>query len=279
MELVRKLFAEKDFKGACQSYGEFLCSFCNQIVKRHLGNGKRDKSCGCARFKLSAKNRTGKKRTIEQREKMSISQKGKRRKPQTQETIEKRVQKLKGKKRTEEQRQRISASQKGKKRTEEYKQKMSNILKGTRLGIENPMFGKQVSKEIRQKISIANKGKKLSEEHRQKIKENHADFSLENAPNWQGGISFEPYTLEFNKEKKQQVLERDNYKCQDPNCDGNHKKLHIHHIDYDKKNNSLENLITLCSSCHSKTNGKKKRHYFTEFYQNIMIGKLMECLL
>ena len=101
----------------------------------------------------------------------------------------------------------------------------------------------------------------------------------EGSPNWQNGISFEPYSPEFNKEKKVQVLERDNYECQNPNCNHLSEGLDVHHIDYDKKNNSLENLTILCKSCHAKTNGKNNRQYWTEFYQNIMVNKIMDCLL
>ena len=28
----------------------------------------------------------------------------------------------------------------------------------------------------------------------------------------------------------------------------------VHHIDYDKKNNDVDNLVTLCTPCHTKTN-------------------------
>jgi 5-methylcytosine-specific restriction endonuclease McrA len=34
--------------------------------------------------------------------------------------------------------------------------------------------------------------------------------------------------------------------------------IHIHHIDYDKKNIKIENLISLCQSCHMKTNYNRK---------------------
>ena len=135
---------------------------------------------------------------------------------------------------------------------------------------------KYPTEEARQKMSKARKGRILSEETRQKI--GKAKLG-ENNPNWQNGKSFEPYGLEFNKKLKQQVLERDNYECLNPNCEHLSEGLDCHHIDYDKKNNNLENLIILCDSCHTKTNDKKKRQYWIEFYQNIMINRIIDCLL
>ena len=44
------------------------------------------------------------------------------------------------------------------------------------------------------------------------------------------------------------VLKRDNYVCR--KC-GSTKRLSIHHIDWNKENNSESNLVVLCSSCHS----------------------------
>ncbi len=135
-----------------------------------------------------------------------------------------------------------------------------------RFGEDNPMYGKKQTKDSKKKNSESNKGKQSGE--------NNPMYGIhrfgEQSPNRNGGTSFEPYSPEFNKQKKKQVLERDNYTCQDPNCKHISDKLDIHHIDYDKKNNSPENLITLCASCHTKTNGKNNRLYYIEFYQNIM---------
>ena len=36
------------------SFGIFLCPYCNKEVEKQLGNGKRDKSCGCVYSKLIA---------------------------------------------------------------------------------------------------------------------------------------------------------------------------------------------------------------------------------
>ncbi len=78
----------------------------------------------------------------------------------------------------------------------------------------------------------------------------------EETPNWRGGASFEPYGLEFNDKLKERIRERDNYTCQECKMhqDELGYKLPIHHIDYDKQNNLMDNLIALCRSCHAQTN-------------------------
>lgn len=78
--------------------------------------------------------------------------------------------------------------------------------------------------------------------------------------NWQGGKSFEPYGLDFNKSLKDKIRKRDKYTCQE--CGKKQKelgyKLSIHHINYNKKNNQEKNLISLCRQCHIKTNFNRK---------------------
>ena len=188
----------------------------------------------------------------------------------------------KGKSKTEEHRYKLSKANQGKKQTEETKQKIREKRKFfifteevrqkmsiSKIGENNPMYGK--SGELSPTY-----GRKHSEEDRQRISDALIGlFKGKNHPNWNNGSSFEPYSPEFNKQKKQQVLERDNYTCQCPDCKHETNLLDIHHIDYNKKNNNLENLITLCDSCHAKTNGKKLRKYFTNYYQTIMLDILV----
>ncbi len=169
----------------------------------------------------------------------------------------------KGLKFTEEHRNNISKANKGKKRTDEQRKNISEFRKG-----------RKHSEETRIKQSKASKGKRKSEEHRINLsKAKKGKYVRELSSQWQGGISFLPYPPEFNKELKQFILERDNYTCQCPNCKNNFNYLIIHHIDYDKKNNNLENLITLCNRCHSETVGKNNRQYWIVYYQNIMRSK------
>ncbi len=95
----------------------------------------------------------------------------------------------------------------------------------------------------------------------------------ENAPNWHGGKSFEPYTTEFNEDLKEQIRERDNYTCQLCGTPQNGTALAVHHIDYMKQNCHPNNLISLCPSpsnshCHIKTN--RNREYWTEHFNNLL---------
>ena len=97
-------------------------------------------------------------------------------------------------------------------------------------------------------------------------------YSGVNSWNWKGGIACEPYCpVWLDKEFKNSILERDNYKCQNPDCWGTSKKLTGHHIDYNKKNCDPSNVITLCQSCNSRAN--KNREYWTKFYREIMNKK------
>lgn len=154
-------------------------------------------------------------------------------------------------------------------------------------GKSHPFYGKHHTEEslskIREKRKLQPtpmKGRKLTEDHMRKIKEakkgfHHSKETREilsiknkgrNHPQWLGGISFEEYGIEFNKELKIYIKNRDLNVCQTPNC-MNIENLCIHHIDSNKKNNNPENLITLCNSCHSKTNFN--RPYWVEYYKEI----------
>ena len=115
-------------------------------------------------------------------------------------------------------------------------------------------------------------GRKLSKEHCLKISINTKKrLSIsENNPNWQGGLSFQEYPKEFTNEFKLKIRQRDNYECQ--NCSMTEEEslivwgevLHVHHIDYNKKNCNEENLVTACRSCNIRANYNRK--YWKEYY-------------
>jgi len=203
----------------------------------------------------------GKYPTEETKQKLSIAKLGKKHpqygKHRTEEVKEKlRLANL-GKHLTQETKEKISLSQLGKKYTDESRDKM-------RLS----QLGKHHTKQTIERMRTAHLKENLSDETLRKMSESQkGKYVGENNPNWKGGISFEPYAPEFNKQLKELIRQRDGYKCQlcgMPECE-NIRKLDIHHIDYIKKNCLPDNLIALCNSCNAKVNFN--RDYWTEYFK------------
>lgn len=153
------------------------------------------------------------------------------------------------------------AAGKGRSLSAETKKKMSDAKKeywskpenrAAFSGPNNHFYGKKHKPEsieiMKQKLSIA--------------------LSGENNPQWRGGLSLEPYGVGFTRTLKRHIKERDNYTCQI--CGALWKELdtplYVHHIDYDKTNHCMENLVTLCSHCHGKT--VHDREYWIAFFED-----------
>jgi 5-methylcytosine-specific restriction endonuclease McrA len=59
----------------------------------------------------------------------------------------------------------------------------------------------------------------------------------------------------FDKTTKRQVKIRDGYNCQECSLNFSGSKsrnLDVHHVDHNKYNNNLENLVSLCKKCHTQ---------------------------
>lgn len=135
------------------------------------------------------------------------------------------------------------------------------IICNKKIGITSALYGSHKCAHCSQT------SKKLSEEHKLKVCKNLHRGKGKNSSNWRGGKSFEKYGVLFNKQLKERIRVRDNFICQlckTPELEFN-IRLSIHHIDYDKKNCNENNLISLCNSCHQKTNSNQM--YWTNFFQ------------
>ena len=182
---------------------------------------------------------------------------------------------------------------KGKKHTDETKEKMREAWKHRIVPKTRPKeICEKISKSLVGHYSIF-KGKTyeeiFGEEKARQLRIQRRDKILdynkmlrdkgENHPCWKEGKSFEPYSKDFNKKLKFLVRERDNFTCQ--LCGKTEDEItfpfNIHHIDYNKKNSSLKNLITLCVVCHSKT--LANREFWQEHLLKIAINEVKLCVL
>jgi len=112
-------------------------------------------------------------------------------------------------------------------------------------GVNHPLYGKRHSKKSKKKMSIS------------------------------AGGTGNPYETNKYPEKfykiRDLIRNRDLCKCKKCNKNKDYRKLDVHHIDYNKENNKMENLITLCQTCHIKTNWN--RDYWYAYFTYIMENK------
>jgi len=203
-------------------------------------------------------------------------------------------------KRTKEHREKLSKIFSGKgnpfygrKHTEEAKKKMSEVHKGKipwNKGLKGIHFSPRTEIKKGQHLSLKTeikkrqhlspetefkkghtpwiKGKKMSLEFRRYLSKVHKGIQAkEKHPNWKGGLD------KYNKDRlkglewrivREKVLIRDKYSCQ--KC-GRRDNLVVHHKK-DPEDNSLNNLITLCVSCHTKLHWELFKKYKKQ-YKNV----------
>jgi hypothetical protein len=175
---------------------------------------------------------------------------------------------------SEDTRLRISRGNTGKHPSEETKQKMSLAHMGrqspnkgkpltpeTKAKISGALVGRMRGPAFREKIIISNTGRFCSVETRAKLSEAKRG---ENAPNWKGGISFEPYCPKFNTDLRRRIRAFFDYRCMF--C-GKHEndcktKLAVHHVTYNKEmccDGKPVQFATLCKRHHGMTNTNRDR--------------------
>jgi len=148
------------------------------------------------------------------------------------------------------------------------------------------------SEKTKKQMSIDRKGKntwsknrKLSPEHKEKLLDGRKGLSpIPKGTPWsevrrKAQPTKKPYKMngkEYDpnwREIRREIYIRDKGKCRECGIkttnqnDGKYKTtIQCHHIDFNIKNNSDKNLITLCASCHGKTRFKKID--WIKYYQN-----------
>lgn len=152
-------------------------------------------------------------------------------------------------------------------------------IRKSKLGNKNPMFGKHHTDEHNKKIGESNKGKTkdekngmfgkkawnsgLTKETDSRVKNISEKKKGENHPSWNPNRNqvYAPYNGDFFTNAPK-VRKWSNYICQ--LCFKPGKT--VHHIDENKRNGKLENLVNLCKGCNTKL-AHKNKGIWTIFYQ------------
>jgi hypothetical protein len=138
------------------------------------------------------------------------------------------------------------------------------------VGKKNSLKSTLASKKAGKIMAMSNIGRK----HSQEFKDFRRDlWKGPKNPLWNGGTSLETYSNDWTDTLRESIRERDGYICQEcgihqEELGGFFKQLDIHHIDYDKYNTDVNNLISLCRGCHAKTNSNRdywKRHFYASY--------------
>ena len=101
---------------------------------------------------------------------------------------------------------------------------------------------------------------RIKEKHLARLFDTHYDIEAERRAEEQG------YSKEWTWKLKLEIRLRDCHTCFICGHRGTNETLHVHHIDYNKKNCSQDNLITLCIGCHMQTNFK--RTYWIKYFND-----------
>jgi len=226
----------------------------SESTKRHLSEVIKKKYADDPTYRQRvSEGHKGHKATEETRRKMSASQKA--RGPRSDITREKMAKSKTGTQHSEKTKNMISEKLKQMWKDPEFRR--LHPIRCTRKGMKN-------TEEHNRKISEANKNRAFTQEHKTNLSESHIGIMiLEKHPNWQGGKSFEPYSMDWTRTLKQAIRERDNHTCRLCGKPGKD----VHHIDYNKKHCDPKNLITLCRSCHMKTG--VNRDLWTKYFNNL----------
>lgn len=167
--------------------------------------------------------------------------------PHRKESIEKMRQRQSNKTLSETHKKNIGVSLK-----QSEKAKEANLnRRGTRTGKDNHMFGKHLPDWQRENLC----------EYR------YGGF-------WYGNVSYpEIYCELWTAELRERCRAYFGYICFECGTPQGKRKLHVHHVNYDKKtccNGSRRLLVPLCNSCHIKSN--TNRQYWTDHFTEMIDG-------
>lgn len=145
---------------------------------------------------------------------------------------------------------------------------MKQIIKKRKQTLKN---NPQIMKNIARKCSKTKNSKRwqntIGQDFRKKISAIQQGIDIKD---WKGFISKEPYDEKWTNKFKRIIRKRDNQICM--LCKIHREKLKealsIHHINYNKKLTVLQNCVSLCRNCHTKTRVNKE--HWIKFFQSLL---------
>lgn len=166
---------------------------------------------------------------------------------------------------------------KGKKMSAEFCRKNSE----SNMGRISPRKGVKLSEETKKRISVGISktliGNTRTKDKPWSLNRRNAQVARNGKPYRRKPISNCKPLIKNGKEYhpiwneiRKVVYKRDGWICQEcgQHC---HSNIACHHIDYDTQNSDMSNLITLCSSCHAKTNFKRV-NWIVRYLNKILKG-------
>jgi len=222
----------------------------------------------------------GYKQTEEHKKKIGLANKGRNKGKhfsQSTEFKKGQVSPRKGIKLSQKEKNHLSKFRKGKTYEEIYgkeKAKKQRKIISSFMKKNHPLKGKYHSEKTKRKMSLAKVGlisnmKGRTHKELSKIKMSATKLGVK-IQEWKG-YSREPYDQSWNSKFRNAIRKRDNQICM--LCKIHREKLNqalsIHHINYDKKLTIPQNCISLCISCHSKTNMNRK--HWIKFFQSLLV--------
>ncbi len=118
-------------------------------------------------------------------------------------------------------------------------------------------------------------GKQLPRLGHKRCRDCHSKYNVgEVNPAYIHGECKRKYSNEFKKIRKD-VIERDGHQCRICKVPDKEmsRSLSVHHIDYDKDNNNINNLVSLCCFCHVSTN--RNRDYWQIILQSMIKERVL----
>jgi len=103
-----------------------------------------------------------------------------------------------------------------------------------------------------------------------------AKLTGENHHRWRDGASQQHYPPEFGAALRQAIRERDGFICILCGEPQNGRALDVHHIDGNKHNNGMSNLISLHAGCHRTVHTDDDFDYWRVGFQALMVRKFPE---